>query len=70
MIDYGRLKAEMMTVKTVAERKAIWDRAQNEAADMQRWVAEQDSANIERHWREQAIFDALPWHRRIGRRRP
>ena len=66
MIDYQRLLAEMQTVETAAERKAIWDLAQREAWGMAKVIAEHDMRNIKRHRRRLEKFRAWPWWRRLG----
>ena len=70
MIDYQRVQAEMMTVETAAERKAIWDRTYDEARAMDRFLADKESAWYRTLLKQRGDFDALPWYKRIGRARP
>ena len=64
-VNYPALQAEMMTVETAAERRAIWDRVHKEAAGMERYIAD-----VNRKWRledraESERRRALPWWRRL-----
>ena len=61
---YLRLIAEMLTVETVAERRAIWDREQH---GWQEFIADRSRATVERDKRARAWLSSLSWWQRIGK---